>query len=333
MAPHAGTYDFTSTSSHAPPHYHTTAGLNKYRQGLKYTPEGGDAKSVVRLTGRLKTLKDYKVTDGLTLELKDMGPQFSYRGVFIIEYLGPILILLAYAMRPEFLYGKAASITPWHDVATLAFWCWVAHFTKRELETFFVHKFSRPTMPLLNLFKNSMYYWGFALAVGYPLCSPAYTPPTSALQVQIGLAIFVISELLNFTVHMQLRAMRPKEGSDKREPPRGGLFNLASCPNYTFEVLGWVGFSIMTNIAIGAWFALSDCPMARRRHTLLSRTHSPHARARTSSSLLLLLPLSAWLFTAVGFAQMTQWAFGKHRGYTKQDPKLKKRAAIVPFVL
>lgn len=34
-----------------------------------------------------------------------MGPQFSYRGVFVIEYLGPILIVLGYALRPSFLYG------------------------------------------------------------------------------------------------------------------------------------------------------------------------------------------------------------------------------------
>lgn len=60
---------------------------------------------------------------------------------------------------------------------------WIAHFVKRELETLCVHKFSRPTMPLFNLFKNSAYYWGFALAVGYPLCHPAYTAPASMNQV------------------------------------------------------------------------------------------------------------------------------------------------------
>jgi hypothetical protein len=37
-----------------------------------------------------------------------------------------------------------------------------------------VHRFSRPTMPLLNLFKNSAYYWAFAVGVAYPLCHPQY---------------------------------------------------------------------------------------------------------------------------------------------------------------
>ena len=176
-------------------------------------------------------------------------------------------------------------------LCSLGFWCWIAHFLKREFETLFVHKFSRPTMPLMNLFKNSMYYWAFAAIVGLVLCSPDYTPTANPLQVQIGLAIFVLCELLNGVVHLQLAMMRPKEGSDKREPPSGGLFGLCSCPNYFFEVMSWVGFSIMTSIPF------------------------------------------AWAFTAVGFLQMWQWANGKHRGYVKQDPKLKRRAAIVPFLL
>ena len=128
---------------------------------------------------------------------------------------------------------------------------WTLHFLKREVETLFVHVFSRPTMPLFNLFKNSSYYWGFAFAVGYPLCSPSYTAPSNEKQVYLGFAIMAISEVLNLVVHLHLRSMRPKEGSTERKPPTGGLFNLASCPNYTFEVLGWVGFSIATNIALG----------------------------------------------------------------------------------
>ena len=42
------------------------------------------------------------------------------------------------------------------------------------------------------------------------------------------------------------------DGDQTRKAPRGGLFNLASCPNYTFEVLGWVFFSLGTNI-LSSW--------------------------------------------------------------------------------
>lgn len=66
--------------------------------------------------------------------------------VFVIEYLGPILIMLAYATRPALLYGGKAAAAAWTEEARLGVACWVAHFVKRELETFFVHKFSRPTM-------------------------------------------------------------------------------------------------------------------------------------------------------------------------------------------
>jgi very-long-chain enoyl-CoA reductase len=46
------------------------------------------------------------------------------------------------------------------------------------------------------------------------------------------------------------------------------------------------------------------------------------------------LPLS-WLFTVVGFYQMSEWAVQKHRNYLKQfgdEYKKLNRKAIVPFV-
>ena len=48
----------------------------------------------------------------------------------------------------------------------------------------------------------------------------------------------VVAELINLLVHLQLRNMRPAEGSDARAAPRGWLFSLVSCPNYTAEVSG-----------------------------------------------------------------------------------------------
>jgi very-long-chain enoyl-CoA reductase len=155
--------------------------------------------------------------------------------------------VLLWATRPSLIYGAGAASTPYNWVASLGIACWVGHFLKREFETFFVHKFSRPTMPLSNLYKNCTYYWTFGAVIGYPLCSPSYLPPAET-QVYAGLGIFLLSELGNLICHLMLSSLRPAEGSKKRPIPKGFLFNFVACPNYTFEVLSWVGFSIMTQL-------------------------------------------------------------------------------------
>jgi hypothetical protein len=44
------------------------------------------------LADRRKTLNDYIQANEVTLVFKDLGPQISWTGVFLIEYFGPILI-------------------------------------------------------------------------------------------------------------------------------------------------------------------------------------------------------------------------------------------------
>lgn len=39
-----------------------------------------------------KTLSQYGLKEGASVVVKDMGPQISWRAVFIFEYLGPLLI-------------------------------------------------------------------------------------------------------------------------------------------------------------------------------------------------------------------------------------------------
>ena len=47
-------------------------------------------------------------------------------------------------------------------------------------------------MPIMNIFKNSTYYWGFAAFVAYNNCHPLYTAPGMS-QVYAGLGAFVVS--------------------------------------------------------------------------------------------------------------------------------------------
>ncbi|CAH0520120.1 unnamed protein product [Peronospora belbahrii] len=232
-------------------------GISRFRQSFKLQQQDH---SLVPLMDDTKALVHYNVQHGATLVFRDLGPQIGYRTVFVAEYLGPLLFVLGYAARPAFIYGAEAKVQPFCTTALLGVAAWTLHFLKREFETFFVHRFSRPTMPLRNLFKNCSYYWSFGAVVGYPLCHPLYTA----------------------------------EGSKVRPIPKGPLFALVSCPNYTFEVLGWVGFSLFTQVA------------------------------------------ASYVFTVVGFLQMTDWALKKHRGYLKtygDDYKKLRRHAIIPFIL
>jgi very-long-chain enoyl-CoA reductase len=119
-----------------------------------------------------------------------------------------------------------------------------------------VHKFSHPYMPLRQLFVNCAYYWLFTLLVGYPLVHPAYSAPGAA-QVAAGCALWAASQLVNFAVHLQLAGMRGAEGDDSRKPPTGALFALVTSPNYTAEVLGWVGWCLVSNVAMGYLFTLA----------------------------------------------------------------------------
>ena len=165
-----------------------------------------------------------------------------------------MVFVLLYALRPTFLYG-ADSSQEYHWVAKLGIACWLIHFLKREFETLFIHKFSRPTMPMFNLYKNCAYYWLFGAFIGYPLCSPSYVAPKDT-QVYTGLAIFAACEIGNLICHIMLSNLRAAEGSKKRPIPTGFLFNFVACPNYTFEVFSWVGFSIMTQIPFAYIFTL-----------------------------------------------------------------------------
>ncbi|KAK8792801.1 hypothetical protein WA158_004965 [Blastocystis sp. Blastoise] len=217
--------------------------LSVERQALKIDIEG---KEPIRFDNDEKLMIYYFVFnyDLPQVKLRDLGPQIGYRTVFIFEYLGPLLIMLLLSYQPSFIYGQITSSMS--AVAKRAVLCWELHYLKRLFETFFVHKFSRGTMPLTNLFKNCTYYWGFAFYVGYTLCSPLYTPPTNMKLVRIATMAMLICELINGAVHLQFRFMR---GTDKtsRPMPTGFLFALVSCPNYTAEVCSWICFSTMTH--------------------------------------------------------------------------------------
>lgn len=181
--------------------------------------------------------------------MKDLGPQISWRTVFVIEYAGPIFIHpLIYALRP-YIYSNAAP--EGSQLQGLTMMLIMGHFVKRELETLFVHRFSSSTMPFRNVFKNSFHYW---ILAGLNIAAWIYAPsaPTAKepnlLVMFIGLALYGIGEMLNLQTHLTLMNLRSPGGTE-RAIPKGALFDLVTCPNYLTETIAWTGILLVSNFS------------------------------------------------------------------------------------
>lgn len=225
------------------------------------------------------------------------GPQIAWRTVFLIEYLGPLLIHPLFYFGRPYIYGKAASGPP-SDLQTLSCLLITLHFLKRELETLFVHRFSAATMPAFNIFKNSAHYWLLSgVLIAYFTYAP--TAPTATATIAAhpawtyaAVALYVFGELANLNCHLVLRGLRSAGGTE-RGIPRGFGFGLVTCPNYLFETLAWAAILLVNR----SW--------------------------------------STAVFAVVAVAQMAVWARKKEYRYRKEmgGKYKKKRYAMLPLIV
>lgn len=160
------------------------------------------------------------------LILKDLGLQVSWKFVFIMEYLVPIIISALFMKSSNHLFE--------YIIYTLI----MLHYLKREFETFFIHKFSNSNMPFRNLFKNCTYYWLATFAI----CKSISVRQFEYLD-SICIIIWLILQFLNFKCHKHLSDIR--NGKEKYSLPTYLPFKIVACPNYTFEILGWVMLSFI----------------------------------------------------------------------------------------
>nr|XP_023022267.1 probable very-long-chain enoyl-CoA reductase art-1 [Leptinotarsa decemlineata] len=74
--------------------------------------------------------------------------------------------------------------------------------------------------------------------------------------------LFQICEIGNLATHILLRNLRPP-GSTVRKIPRpdgfplNKMFDLVSCPNYTYEVGSWIGFTLLTSCIPAGLFTIA----------------------------------------------------------------------------
>jgi len=238
------------------------------------------------------------VRDGGELIVKDLGPQVSWRTVFLTEYAGPLVIHPIIYHLPNVFYGGSVQSS---KLQKYVYAMVIVHFVKRELESVFVHRFSHATMPLKNIFKNSFHYHILSgLFLAYPIYGPTYAATSPHIRGTVRsnpqflwmcAGVWLLAELSNLSAHVTLRNLRPP-GTKKRAIPYGYGFNLISCPNYFFESVVWAAVAYMS----GSW--------------------------------------AAWLFWGASTAQMMSWAAKKHHTYKKEfgTEYPRQRKAMIPFL-
>jgi very-long-chain enoyl-CoA reductase len=130
---------------------------------------------------RTMTIGDYieeiSADDGgrVTVYLKDKGAQVGYLTVFIVEYIGPIIIAAIFCIIRWTVWAPEIPFTKFQSLAVgMIFF----HYIKREIESCFVHRFSNETMPIKNIFINSFYYWILMGVICYLLLRPNYPQPS-----------------------------------------------------------------------------------------------------------------------------------------------------------
>jgi len=224
---------------------------SQYYPDRQWLTIGEDNKIVLKNTSRLS---EYKLKDGDVVVFKDLGPQIAWRTVFLVEYFGPLFFHALCYFGSSWVYGQHVEHS---TVQTTAFCLVIIHYLKREFESVHVHRFSSATMPILNIFKNSFHYWILGgISIAYFLYHPLYVAPFPSHSVTIlCAALFILSEVGNLQCHITLRDLRPLN-STKRAIPHGGLFELVSCPNYTYEIMAWLSFCIFTQTLTGYVFLL-----------------------------------------------------------------------------
>lgn len=282
----------------------TVASSNKTSiHRIRLTAKDANGKQVPLNTDKSLLENGYTSKDTtIALSVKDLGPQLGWRTVYIIEYLGPLLI------HPIFFYGLGSYYNiEYTQTQTFAFYFAVLHFLKRELETIFIHRFSNATMPAFNIFKNSGHYWilsGFNLAI-FIYHTPSITSDSAVKNFLFKVndlsptynyllaLLWAFAELSNLKTHLTLSSLRSGNDTKKYSIPYGYGFTWCSFPNYFFESVAWVAYALL----VGNW--------------------------------------SAWLFLVIGSGQMYIWAVKKHKRYLKtfgDEYKKLKRTAFIPFL-
>ena len=153
------------------------------------------------------------------------------RTAMVILYAFPLIVATVLAWP----YLPTATPVQW-----IVYGAVMLHFTKRTLESAFVHKYSGHMQPLTF----GIIVFTYALMAGMITGLNAKPIPAMDLYFYVGVVFVLVGEAGNFYHHKLLADLRSDDG--EYHLPRGGWFDQATCPHYFFELLTWLGMALIS---------------------------------------------------------------------------------------
>lgn len=198
--------------------------------------------------------------------------QASAKGLTIHSTLGWVLMEAPSSIGFALCYLLGDRKT---EVTSIVFLLlWEAHYFHRAFIFPFRRRGGQRDMPLYvaasaffftlgNSYLNGRYLFSFAPA---HLTSGGWTQDP---RFYAGIALFVAGYAINqWADHVLFNLRKPGETGYKI--PRGGLYELVSCPNYLGELIEWSGWALLTwspaGLLFALWTAANLMPRARAHH-------------------------------------------------------------------
>ncbi|KAK4750282.1 hypothetical protein SAY87_027731 [Trapa incisa] len=130
------------------------------------------------------------------------------------------------------------------------------HFLKRVLEVLLIHKFSG-FMAVDSMCSISLSYSVFTATSIYTQHISRGLPDPIIDLTYPGLALFAIGMAGNFYHHLILSRLRSHRSEKEYTVPRGGLFDYVTCPHYLFEIIDFMGISLISQTVYSFAFTIA----------------------------------------------------------------------------
>ncbi|MEO6014110.1 MAG: hypothetical protein ABIQ30_11080 [Devosia sp.] len=181
-----------------------------------------------------------------------------------------------------FLLGPAPKTAPmW-----MFFALWTAHYINRSLIFPWRTHTRGKTMPLAIVGSAALFNIVNGSLNGLYLGWSGETYPTAWLtdpRFIVGALVFAAGAGINLWSDQRLIGLR-SGGQTGYTIPRGGLFELVSCPNLMGEIIQWSGFAIMCwnwpALSFAVWTAANLIPRAFSHHKWYRKTFADYPQRR-----------------------------------------------------